>query len=98
MPYYTANIKNFNKKILIEIKDKKEIDKIFISENIVHQGVAAEIENIPSIELKEYLKKKPIINFDERKLIVQSCKYVDWTVDADEFVPLKYIKEFFFQN
>jgi 23S rRNA (guanosine2251-2'-O)-methyltransferase len=52
------NTKNFNKKILIEIKDKKEIDKIFISENIVHQGVAAEIENIATIELKEYLKKK----------------------------------------
>ena len=52
------NIKNFNKKILIEIRDKKEIDKIFISENIVHQGVAAEIENIPLIELKEYLKNK----------------------------------------
>jgi 23S rRNA (guanosine2251-2'-O)-methyltransferase len=52
------NAKNFNKKISIEIKDKKEIDKIFISENVVHQGVAAEIESIPVIELKEYLKKK----------------------------------------
>jgi len=52
------NTKNFNKKILIEIKDKKEIDKIFISENIVHQGVAAEIENIATIELKEYLRNK----------------------------------------
>lgn len=50
------NPKNFNKKILIETKDKKEIDKIFISENIVHQGVAAEIESIPTVELKEYLK------------------------------------------
>ena len=52
------NPKNFNKKILIETKDKKEIDKIFISENIVHQGVAAEIESIPTVELKEYLKSK----------------------------------------
>jgi 23S rRNA (guanosine2251-2'-O)-methyltransferase len=52
------NLKNFNKKIIIEIKDKKEIDKIFIYENIVHQGIAAEIENIPAIELKEYLKIK----------------------------------------
>lgn len=52
------NLKNFNKKILIETKDKKEIDKIFISENIVHQGVAAEIESIPTVELKEYLKRK----------------------------------------
>jgi 23S rRNA (guanosine2251-2'-O)-methyltransferase len=52
------NPKNFNKKILIETKDKKEIDKIFISENIVHQGVAAEIESISTVELKEYLKSK----------------------------------------
>ena len=52
------NPKNFNKKIIIEIKDKKEIDKIFINENIVHQGIAAEIESIPTIELKEYLKIK----------------------------------------
>jgi 23S rRNA (guanosine2251-2'-O)-methyltransferase len=52
------NPKNFNKKIIIEIKNKKEIDKIFINENIVHQGVAAEIESIPAIELKEYLKIK----------------------------------------
>ena len=50
--------KNFDKKIIIEIKDKKEIDKIFITETIVHQGVAAEIENIPAVELKEYLKNK----------------------------------------
>lgn len=52
------NPKNITKKITIEIKDKKEIDKIFINENIIHQGVAAEIENIPVIELKEYLKNK----------------------------------------
>jgi 23S rRNA (guanosine2251-2'-O)-methyltransferase len=52
------NPKNFYKKIIIEIKDKKEIDKIFINENIVHQGIAAEIEGIPAIELKEYLKIK----------------------------------------
>lgn len=52
------NLINFNKKILIETKDKKELDKIFISENIVHQGVAAEIESIPTVELKEYLKSK----------------------------------------
>ncbi len=52
------NPKNFNKKIIIEIKDKKEIDKIFINENILHQGIAAEIESIPTIELKEYLNIK----------------------------------------
>jgi 23S rRNA (guanosine2251-2'-O)-methyltransferase len=52
------NPKNFDKKIIIEIKDKKEIDKIFINENIAHQSIAAEIEGIPAIELKEYLKIK----------------------------------------
>jgi 23S rRNA (guanosine2251-2'-O)-methyltransferase len=77
------NAKNFNKKILIEIKDKKEIDRIFISENIVHQGVAAEIESIPVIELKEYLKKNNSRNTlvildditDQRNIgsIIRSC-------------------------
>jgi 23S rRNA (guanosine2251-2'-O)-methyltransferase len=52
------NPKNFDKKIIIDIKNKKEIDKIFINENIVHQGIAAEMESIPAIELKEYLKIK----------------------------------------
>ena len=52
------NPKNFDKKIIIEIKDKKEIDKIFINENVLHQGIAAEIESIPTIELKEYLNIK----------------------------------------
>jgi len=61
------NAKNFNKKILTEVKDKKEIDKIFINENIVHQGVAAEIENIPAIELKEYLKN---INNSKNTVVV----------------------------
>ncbi len=76
------NPKNFNKKILIETKDKKEIDKIFISENIVHQGVAAEIESIPTVELKEYLKsnsKNTLVVLDDitdqRNIgsIIRSC-------------------------
>lgn len=41
-----------------------------------------------------YKNKNPIIPFVQRKLIVQSCKYVDWSVDAEEYLPLKYIKEF----
>lgn len=41
-----------------------------------------------------YKNKNPIIPFIQRKLIVQSCKYIDWTVDAEEYLPLKYIKEF----
>jgi 23S rRNA (guanosine2251-2'-O)-methyltransferase len=83
--------KNFNKKIITEIKDKKEIDKIFFSENIVHQGVAAEIENIPVIELKEYLKNKSNTKntvvvlddiTDQRNIgsIIRSCSAFD--IDA----------------
>lgn len=83
--------KNFNKKIITEIKDKKEIDKIFFSENIVHQGVAAEIENIPLIELKEYLKNKSNTKntvvvlddiTDQRNIgsIIRSCSAFD--IDA----------------
>jgi len=82
---------NFNKKIITEIKDKKEIDKIFFSENIVHQGVAAEIENIPVIELKEYLKNKSNTKntvvvlddiTDQRNIgsIIRSCSAFD--IDA----------------
>ena len=83
--------KNFSKRIIIEIKDKKEIDKIFFSENIVHQGVAAEIENIPVIELKEYLKNKSNTKntvvvlddiTDQRNIgsIIRSCSAFD--IDA----------------
>lgn len=83
--------KNFNKKIITEIKDKKEIDKIFFSENIVHQGVAAEIDNIPVIELKEYLKNKSNTKntvvvlddiTDQRNIgsIIRSCSAFD--IDA----------------
>jgi 23S rRNA (guanosine2251-2'-O)-methyltransferase len=50
------NLKTINKKINIEIKDKKEIEKIFVNENIVHQGIAAEIEPLENISLKDYLK------------------------------------------
>ena len=42
----------------------------------------------------KYKQKTPIISHIQRKSIVQSCKYVDWTVDADEYLPIKYIKEF----
>ncbi len=67
------NPKDLNKKILIEVKDKKEIDKIFINENIVHQGVAAEIESIQAIELKEYLKNK---NNSKNTVVVHNAKLI----------------------
>lgn len=41
-----------------------------------------------------YKNKKPIIPFEQRLEIVNSCKYVDVTVKAEEYLPLKYIKEY----
>jgi 23S rRNA (guanosine2251-2'-O)-methyltransferase len=85
------NPKNFDKKIIIEIKDKKEIDKIFINDNIVHQGIAAEIESIPAKKLKEYLRiknnlKNTLVVLDDIKdqrnigSIIRSCSA--FNVDA----------------
>jgi 23S rRNA (guanosine2251-2'-O)-methyltransferase len=83
--------KNFKKNINIEVRDKKEIDKIFISDNLIHQGVAAEIEIIPTNDLKEYLKnntnsKNTIVVLDDitdqRNIgaIIRSCSA--FSVDA----------------
>jgi rfaE bifunctional protein nucleotidyltransferase chain/domain len=41
-----------------------------------------------------YKKKRPIIPFEQRFEIVNSCKYVDFTVKAEEYLPLKYIKQY----
>ncbi len=41
-----------------------------------------------------YKNKKPIIPFEQRLEIVNSCKYVDFAVKAEEYLPLKYIKEY----
>jgi len=41
-----------------------------------------------------YKNKTPIIPFEQRLDIVNSCKYVDIAVKADEYLPLKYIKEY----
>jgi len=41
-----------------------------------------------------YKNKMPIIPFEQRIQIVNSCKYVDFTVKAEEYLPLKYIKQY----
>lgn len=41
-----------------------------------------------------YKHKKPIIPFEQRFEILKSCKYVDYVVKAEEYLPLKYIKEY----
>lgn len=41
-----------------------------------------------------YKNKKPIIPYKQRFEIVNSCKYVDLTIKAEEFWPIKYMKDF----
>jgi len=79
------------KKISLEIKQKKEIDKIFQNEDLIHQNFASEIENLPSENIKDYLKKTSNKNSvivvldditDQRNIgsIVRSC--VAFSVDG----------------
>ena len=41
-----------------------------------------------------YKKKTPIMSFEQRIEIINSCKYVDFTVKSEEYLPLKYIKQY----
>ena len=41
-----------------------------------------------------YKNKRPVIPFEQRFEILKSCKYVDLVVNAEEYLPLKYIKEY----
>ena len=41
-----------------------------------------------------YKNKRPVIPFEQRFEIIKSCKYVDLVVKAEEYLPLKYIKEY----
>ena len=41
-----------------------------------------------------YKNKRPVIPFEQRLEILKSCKYVDLVVNAEELLPLKYIKEY----
>jgi len=79
------------KKLTLDIKNKKEIDKIFQNEDIIHQNFASEIENPPNENIKDYLRKtsnkKSVIIVldditDQRNIgsIVRSC--VAFSVDG----------------
>jgi len=79
------------KKLTLYIKNKKEIDKIFQNENIIHQNFASEIGNLPKKNIKDYLRKilnqKSVIVVlddvtDQRNIgsIVRSC--VAFSVDG----------------
>jgi len=79
------------KKLTLDIKSKKEIDKIFQNEDIIHQNFASEIENLENENIKDYLKKssnqKSLIVVldditDQRNIgsIVRSC--VAFSVDG----------------
>jgi len=72
------------KKLILDIKNKKEIDKIFQNEDIVHQNFASEIENLPNENIKNHFRKssnqKSVIVVldditDQRNIgsIVRSC-------------------------
>jgi len=79
------------KKLTLDIKSKKEIDKIFQNEDIIHQNFASEIGNLQNENIKDYLSKssnqKSIIVVldditDQRNIgsIVRSC--VAFSVDG----------------
>jgi len=54
------------KKLTLDIKSKKEIDKIFQNEDIIHQNFASEIENLQNKNIKDYLRKSS----NQKSLIV----------------------------
>ena len=54
--------KNLLSDIKVYFKTKKELDKYCKSENILHQGFVAEIENLEHIELKNFIKEKKKFN------------------------------------
>ena len=55
--------KNLLKDIKVFFKSKKELDKYCRSENILHQGLVAEIEHLENPELKEFIKGKNNLTF-----------------------------------
>ena len=50
---------NLLKNIKIFYKSKKELDKYCSKEGILHQGLVAEIEQLESITIKDFLKENP---------------------------------------
>ena len=55
--------RNLLKDVKVFFKTKKELDKYCKSENILHQGYVAEIENLESYDLKEFIKDKNNLTF-----------------------------------
>ena len=43
--------------------------------------------------LKEYKKREPVFPFEEKKLILESIKYIDQVVPADKFSPANLLVE-----
>ena len=44
--------------------------------------------------LREYKKREPVFPFEEKKLLIESIRFVDLVVPAPEFSPLALIKSF----
>jgi len=61
------NIYRENQKLLKDVKiyykNKKELDRYTGKENILHQGYVAEIENLESLTIKEFIKNKTNLTF-----------------------------------
>ena len=55
--------RNLLKDVKVFFKTKKELDKYCKSEGILHQGYVAEIENLESYDLKEFIKDKNNLTF-----------------------------------
>ena len=55
--------RNLLKDLKVFFKTKKELDKYCKSESILHQGYVAEIENLESYDLKEFIKDKNNLTF-----------------------------------
>lgn len=49
--------------------------------------------NVPSL-IKGYKKRKPILPYKQKKMIIESIKYVDKVVPARDFSPLKLLKKY----
>ena len=60
------------KNIKIFYKTKKELDRLCSKEQISHQGMIAEIENIDGINIKEYIK----LNEDKKNIIFVALEEV----------------------
>ena len=54
---------NLLKDVKIYYKNKKELDRYTGKENILHQGYVAEIENLESLTIKEFIKNKTNLTF-----------------------------------